>query len=176
MLLAFIMLFSIFSILGEIGDIGKGDFTTSTMLFHTLLLIPNYIYLLMPLAILIGVMLAMLGLVNYSEYAIIRTSGISLRTIMVILLTYGFIFSLITFIMGEFVAPVANDYAQIYKKTKMHEMVSTQLHTGIWSKDKDNSFVNIKNILPDSTIIGVTIFKYDDTFRLQKYLTADKGM
>jgi lipopolysaccharide export system permease protein len=175
MLLAFVMLFSIFNILGQIGDVGKGEFSTASMLFYTVLLIPNYMYLLMPLAILIGVMLAMLSLVNYSEYAIIRTSGVSLRTIMIILLSYGFTFSLITLTLGEFIAPIANNYAQIYKKTKMRETVSTQLHTGIWSKDGDHGFVNIKQIMPDSTIIGVNVLHYDDSLKLQEFLSADKG-
>ena len=175
MLLAFIMLFSIFSIIGEIGDVGKGEYTTVSMLLYTVLLIPNYMYLLMPLAILIGIMLSMLNLVNYSEYAIIRTSGISLRKIMFILLCYGFIFSLITLALGEFVAPISNNYAQVYKKSKLHQTVSTELHTGIWSKDGDDGFVNIKKIMPDSTILGISIFHYDDKLKLQEYLTADKG-
>lgn len=175
MLLAFVMLFSIFNILGQIGDVGKGDFTTGAMLIYTSLLIPNYVYLLMPLAILIGVMLAMLGLVNYSEYAIIRTSGVSLKKVMVILLSYGAIFTIITMLLGELVSPIANNYAQIYKKTKTHEMVSTQLRTGIWSKDGDNNFVNIKQIMPDSTILGVAILKYDNALRLQQYMTAPEG-
>ena len=55
------------------------------MLIYIIILMPNYVYLLMPLAILIGVMISMLSLVNYSEYAIIRTSGVSLRKIMIIL-------------------------------------------------------------------------------------------
>ena len=175
MLLAFVMLFSIFNILGQIGDVGKGDFTTFAMLVYTALLIPNYVYLLMPLAILIGVMLAMLGLVNYSEYAIIRTSGVSLRKIMIILLSYGLCFTIITIALGELVAPEANNYAQIYKKTKTHEMVSTQLHTGIWSKDGEDGFVNIKQIMPDSTIVGVNILLYNKQLQLQQYLFADKG-
>ena len=175
MLLAFLMLFSIFNIIGEIGNVGKGDFNTLSMLFYTLLSIPNYMYLLMPLAVLIGVMLAMLNLVNYSEYAIIRTSGISLRKIMIILLSYGFIFSLFTLTLGEFVAPAANNYAKVYKKTKMQEVLSTKLQTGIWTKDGENGFVNIKQIMPDSTIEGVNIFHYDDKLKLQEFLTADRG-
>lgn len=175
MLLAFTMLFAVFNVLGLIGQVGKGDFNVLSMLIYIVFLVPNYIYLLMPLAILIGVMLAMLSLVNYSEYAIIRTSGISLRKVMFILLSYGFIFALITFVLGELVAPVANNYAQIYKKTKTHEVVSTQLHSGIWSKDGEDTFVNIKQIMPDSTILGVNILKYDHKLRLQEYITAEEG-
>lgn len=174
-LAAFVLLFSIFSILGQIGDVGKGDFTTGAMLIYTVILIPNYVYLLMPLAILIGVMLSMLSLVNYSEYAIIRTSGISLRTIMLILLSFGATFSVITFALGELVAPEANHYAQVYKKIKTKEIIEAQLHSGVWSKDGNNGFVNIKQIMPDNTILGIKIFRYDENLKLQYFLSADQG-
>ena len=175
MLLAFVVLFFVFNVLSQIGEVGKADYTVSALLFYSILLIPSSIYLLMPLAILIGVMLAMLGLVNYSEYAVIRTSGVSLRRIMMILLSYGVLFTIITFICGELIAPVANDYAQIYKKTKTRALVSTQLHSGVWSKDGENNFVNIKQIMPDSTIAEVNILKYNNDLRLQRYITAASG-
>lgn len=175
MLLAFVMLFALFSILGQINDVGKGDFNTPAMLIYTALQIPNFLYLLMPLGILIGVMMSMLSLVNYSEFAIIRTSGVSLRKIMIILLSYGAMFSVITFALGELVAPEANNYAQVYKKMKTHEVVSAQLHSGIWSKDGENTFVNIKQIQPDSTILGVTILRYDEQLRLKQSLFANQG-
>lgn len=175
MLLAFIMLFSVFNILGEIGDVGKGNFTTSAMLFYTVLLIPNYIYLLMPLAVLIGVMLGMLSLVNYSEYAIIRTSGMSLKKITVILFSFGMIFSLFTFAFGELVGPQANHYAQVYKMQKLNQILSTNLRSGIWSKDGENTFVNIKQVMPDNTIVGVDIFNYDSELRLKYFKSADDG-
>jgi lipopolysaccharide export system permease protein len=174
-LLAFVVLFSIFNIIGQVGDIGKGEFNFFALLWYVILQVPNAIYLLLPLAILIGVILAMLTMVNYSEYAIIRTSGISLRKITVILLIYGACFSLITFIFGELVAPVANNYAQLYKKNKTHETISTQLHSGIWTKDGTNRFVNIKQILPDSTIIGINIVKYDKNLQIQDYTVAESG-
>lgn len=175
MLLAFVMLFTIFNILGQLGDVNKGSYTTSAMLFYTFLLIPSYVYLLMPLAVLIGVMLGMLSLVNYSEYAIIRTSGMSLKKVTIILFSFGFAFSFFTFIFGELVGPSANHYAQVYKMEKLKQIVSTNLHSGIWSKDGSNSFVNIKQVMPDDTIIGVNIFVYDDNLKLKYFKTADEG-
>jgi lipopolysaccharide export system permease protein len=175
MLLAFIMLFSIFNVLSQISDVGKGSFTASSMLVYTALLIPNYVYLLMPLAILIGVMLSMLSLVNYSEYAIIRTSGLSLRRITAILFSFGITFSVITFLIGEVVAPQSNHFAQVYKISKTKQVVSTQLRSGIWSKDGNNAFVNIKQVLPDNTIVGVNILRYGIGLNLQYYVQAEDG-
>ncbi|MCC2624643.1 MAG: lptG [Burkholderiales bacterium] len=175
MSLATIIIITMFNILGQLGDVGKGSFTTTAMLFYATLLIPNYIYLLMPLAVLIGVMCGMLSLVNYSEYAIIRTSGVSLKKITIILFGFGFAFSLITFSFGELLGPEANHYAQVYKMEKMKQIVSTNLHSGIWSKDGTNAFVNIKQVMPDNTIVGVNIFVYDDNLKLKYFKTADEG-
>ncbi len=174
-LLAFVMLFSIVNIISSLGDIGKGGFTVLAMLVYTIALIPNYLYLLMPLAVLIGVMLSMLSLVNYSEYAIIRTSGVSLKNIMWVLLSFGICFSILTFLVGEIIAPRTNHFAQVYKISKTNQIISSQLHSGIWSKDGENDFVNIKQVLPDNTILGIGIFHYDSNLNLLYYINADSG-
>lgn len=175
MALATVILITMFNILGQLGDVNKGSYTTMAMLFYTVLLIPNYIYMLMPLAVLIGVMSGMLSLVNYSEYAIIRTSGTSLKKLTAILFGFGLAFSLFTFLFGELIGPEANHYAQVYKMEKMKQIVSTNLHSGIWSKDGANSFVNIKQVMPDNTIVGINIFVYDDDLKLQYFKSAEEG-
>ena len=175
MLIAFIMLFSIFSVLGQMGDVGKGSFNSAALIVYTILVIPNYIYLLMPLAVLIGVMISMLSLVNYSEYAIIRTSGLSLKRITAILFSFGLMFSGFTFLFGEIIGPEANHYAQVYKIEKTKQIMSTNLNSGIWSKDGENNFVNIKQVMPDNTILDINIFKYDSSLRLQQLIHANGG-
>ena len=175
MLFAFVTIFSVFNILGELGDVGKGNFNTVAMMFYIIALIPNFTYLLMPLAVLIGVMLGLLSMVNHSEYAVIRTSGVSLRQITKMLLFFGAVFSIITIFLGEVAAPKANQFAKIYKISQTKQIMTTQLQSGVWSKDKNNSFVNIKQIMPDNTILGISIFKYNDKLNLDYYITANEG-
>ena len=172
---SFAVLYAIVNTISSISDVGKGDFNTFSLFVYTLALIPNMIYQLIPLSVLIGVMTAMLGLVNYSEYAIIRTSGISLKQITTVLLIFGICFSLITFFIGEIVAPSANTFAQDYKITKTKQVITTQLNSGIWSKDGNNNIVNIKQVMPDDTISGVSIFKYSDSLQLEKLITSSGG-
>ncbi|MBY0379080.1 MAG: LPS export ABC transporter permease LptG [Burkholderiales bacterium] len=175
-LVAFVMLFAIFTTLSELGNLGKGDFNMIAMLIYITAMLPNFTYLLLPLAVLIGVMLGMLGLVSYSEYAIIRTSGMSLRRITAILFVFGFGFTIITFLMGEVIAPQADHFAKTYKITKLKQLVSTNLNSGIWSKDGNNIFINIKQVMPDNTILGVNIYYYTKSLALQKYLFANEGI
>ncbi|MCE2706007.1 MAG: LPS export ABC transporter permease LptG [Proteobacteria bacterium] len=170
-----VMLFAVFTILGESSDIGKGNFTIFSMGVYITALMPSFAYLLMPLAVLIGVMLGMLSLVNYSEYAIIRTSGVSLKKITAILFIFGAFFSVLTFTLGELVAPNADHFAKVYKMTKLRQLVSTNLHSGIWSKDGYNTFINIKQVMPDNTILGVNIFYYNESLVLQQYISAIEG-
>ncbi len=174
-LFAFTMLFGIFTLLGELGNLGHGDFTISALLVYVFALVPNFAYLLMPLSVLIGVMIAMLGLVTYSEYAIIRTSGMSLRKITIILSTFGIFFTIITFSLGEIVSPYFDHFAKSYKMIKLKQVVSTNLQSGIWSRDNNNTFVNIKQVMPDDTILGVNIYYYNEVLELVKYINANEG-
>lgn len=174
-LLMLITLFLFFTIIEAASDIGKGQFDVVSMFIFVIATVPNYIYLFIPLAVLIGVMLSMLSLVNYSEYAIIRTSGVSLKQIAIILFYFGFAVSIITFVIGEIVAPKANHFAQVYKKLKINEVISTQLQSGIWSKDGENSFVNIEKVMPDNTLFGINIFNFNSDSKLQYSLNAETG-
>ena len=172
---AFAVLYAVVNSISSVSDIGKGDFNTFSLFIYTLALLPNMIYQLIPLSVLIGVMTAMLGLVNYSEYAIIRTSGVSLKKITIILLIFGVFFSIVTFVVGELIAPSANTFASEYKLVKTKQVVTTQLNSGIWSKDGNNNIVNIKQVMPDNTISDISIFNYNESLELERLITSPSG-
>lgn len=174
-LLAFIFIFAIFTLLGDANNIGTNDFTLQAIIFYLIMLLPSFAYMLLPLAILIGSMLSLLSLVNYSEYAIIRTSGVSLKKILIILIILGITSSIFTLILGEFIVPYANQYAKTYKMQKLHQKFSTSLPSGIWSKDGNNTYVNIKQILPNLTINDIYSYYYNNTSKLEKIIYAKTG-
>jgi lipopolysaccharide export system permease protein len=171
---AVLLIIMIVNIIGEINSLSS-QYTFTAILIYSVLLLPKYIYMLMPLIILIGVLVGMSSLVNYSEYAIIRTAGISLKYIVLLLLCYGLIFSLLMFTFSEIIVPISSSYAQTYKNIKTHQMISSHLSSGIWSKDGQNTFINIKLILPNFNIRGVSILNYDKNWQLVHYITAESG-
>lgn len=177
LLFAFSMIYTIINAISEISSVGKGSYTTLSMFIYLGALLPTYIYLLVPLAVLIGVMTGMLGLVKTSEYAIMRTSGISLADITKVLAIFGVIFTIITFLVGEVIAPTSSHFAKVYKMNKMNEQVSTELSSGVWSKDGEHNIINIKQIDQNNsnTIKGIQIFAYDDKQQLKKYIIAESG-
>lgn len=177
LLFAFAIIYTVVQAIQELNTVGKGSYTTLAMFIYLGALLPSYIYLLIPLSVLIGVMTTMLGLVKNSEYAIMRTSGISLRDITKILSVFGIIFALITFMVGEVIAPESSHFAKIYKLNKTEERVSMDLSSGIWSKDGEQTIVNVKNINANNNeeIQGIQIFSYDDNLVLEERITAESA-
>jgi lipopolysaccharide export system permease protein len=53
-------------------------------------------------------------------------------------------------------------------------MVAQEFRSGLWLKD-DQSFVNVREILPDTTLLGVKIFQYDSGYHLKAVSYSDRG-
>ncbi len=174
-LCAFVGLFAIFMAIGELSSVGHGDFNTLSLFIYIIALLPSFTYLLIPLAVLIGVVLTILNLVHHSEYTIIRTSGVSLKFIALILLLFGFTFGTLSFFVGEILAPRTDNFAKIYKLKKLNQIITADLSSGVWTKDGAYTFVNIKHILPNDTIGDIYIFYYSNELKLLKSIHALDG-
>lgn len=173
-LAALVGLLAFFDVVKEVSNLGHGNYTFSTMLGYVALQMPGHAYELMPLAVLIGGMVAMSLLAAHSEYTVVRTSGISLRQIGGILVTFGLIFGLVTFVLGEFVAPATEKTANQLKLNATRSMVAREFRSGIWVKD-DHHFINVREMLPDATLRGIRIYAYDDNAKLLQTRFADQG-
>lgn len=177
LLFAFAIIYSVIQAIQELGDVGKGSYTTGAMFVYLGALLPSYIYLLIPLSVLIGVMTTTLGLVKNSEYAIMRTSGVSLKTITKVLAVFGIIFAVITFLLGEVIAPEASQFAKVYKLNHTNEIISMDLSSGIWSKDSESNIINIRQVAPnnDQIVESIQIFDYDSKQKLQRYIVSPQA-
>jgi lipopolysaccharide export system permease protein len=173
-LAALVGLLAFFDVVKEVPKLGNGSYNFGSMLGYVGLQMPGHAYELMPLAVLIGGMVAMSLLAAHSEYTVVRTSGISLRQIGGILVSFGLIFAIITLFLGEFVAPATEKAANQLKLNATRSMVAREFRSGIWVKD-DHHFINVREMLPDATLRGIRIYAYDDHARLIHTRFADQG-
>ncbi|WP_028536341.1 LPS export ABC transporter permease LptG [Paludibacterium yongneupense] len=173
-LLALLGLYGFFDVIQEVPQLGQGSYNMSTMISYIALLIPGHAYELMPLAVLIGAMVAMTQLVTSSEYTIIRTSGITLAQIAGTLFAFGLAFAVLTVGLGEFGAPYAQQEAERIKLQSTRSMVAQEFRSGIWVKDNAN-FINVHEMLPDTTLLGIRIYSYDSDYRLVRTRLAQRG-
>jgi lipopolysaccharide export system permease protein len=174
---ALVSLFAFFALIHELGDVGRGNYTLSTALFYVTLQLPSLMYELFPVAALIGTLFALAQLVSNSEYTVMRASGASLLQVVWALVRVGIPLAIATFLAGEFVAPPAERLAQQIRGPAMGDaprIVARQFQSGFWFK-QDATFVNIRSVLNDMTLIGVRIYEFDKDLRLKSMRVAETG-
>ncbi len=171
---ALLMLFAFLDMIRELGDLGKGNYRLYHVMAYVLLSLPGHVYELFPIAALIGTLFALAHLVANSEYTVMRVSGVSIPRMALTLVEVGLLFSAVTFVIGEFVAPPAELAAQRLRANAITGVIAQEFRSGLWIKD-ERSFVNIAQVLPNSVLQEVKIFEFDAEHRLRRISLAQRG-
>lgn len=170
-----LMLFAFFDLLGELSDLGKGRYNLAYVMLYVLLTVPTRIYELFPVAVLIGTIFALVQMAANSELTIYRSSGASLKQMVRALLKIGLPLMVISLVCGEFIAPPSMRLAQELRLKALNSQVSfREFRSGVWVKDEHN-FVNVKNVLPDTTLQNISIYEFDDNFALSAITEAQRA-
>ena len=184
--LGFLALFFFFDVVDELQYLGKNTLlpaaanaATSTAtnaaalaidayqikhaLLYVGLLVPNHLYELLPISVLIGTIFVMARLAQSSEYTILRTSGLDPWRALSLLLGLGVFFVVISFAVGDYIAPASERAAQLLKARYQGNITVGQ--TGAWLKEKqvDNTYVvNVKTLSSKSEMQNIRIFEFND--------------
>ncbi|HJW04136.1 MAG TPA: LPS export ABC transporter permease LptG [Azospira sp.] len=174
-LAAFLALFGFFDLINELQSIGKGSYGLQHALLYVLLTLPGRVYELMPIAVLIGALFSLSTLARHSEITVLRAAGLSTRDLLLTLFRVAGLFALLTFLIGEFVAPPAERVAQQLRLRAQGGVVAaSDFRTGLWVKD-EHSFVNVQTVSPEARLKGVRIYEFDDQRQLKSVSDAEEG-
>lgn len=165
LLAALLALFALFDLIRELGDLGKGTYSLATALAYVTLSQPAHVVVIFPLAALMGTLFAISRLSTQSELAVMRSSGLSLTRLSLFAVVIGLAFSAITYAFGEFVAPLAEETAKRLRVSATSAVAGREFHTGYWVRD-GRAFVNIETVTPESELLNMRIFDFDDGYRL----------
>lgn len=174
-LAALLMLFAFFDLIREVGDLGRGGYSLPKVLGFVLLSMPGHVYELLPIAALIGTLFALSQLVANSEFTVMRTSGVSVGRVALTLAQTGLVLVCITLLFGELVAPASERAAQQLKLTATSSLVAQEFRSGLWVKD-GHSFINVREMLPDTTLLDIRIYDFDQNHRLLSLSEAKRGV
>ena len=166
----FLALFFFFDLVDELQYLGRNNGLSSAAdvyqirhaLLYVVLLIPNHLYELLPISVLIGTIFVMARLAQSSEYTILRTSGLGPWRALKLLLALGAFFVVLSFVVGDYVAPASERLAQLLKGRYQDRITVGQ--TGAWLKEKQSNasyVVNVKALTPDNAMQGVQIFEFN---------------
>jgi lipopolysaccharide export system permease protein len=172
--IAFVTLYAFFDVINELGYVGTGGYRLPQAFLFVGLSLPGHVYELFPIAVLVGTLAALSTLAANSEYTVMRASGFSPAQAGGTLVRVGLVLVLLVLVFGEVVAPQAERTAQRLRLERLGAPVASELRTGLWVKS-DTQFVNIGEVLPNSTLKGIRIFDFDRDFRLLSISRAETG-
>ena len=173
-LVGFLALFAFFDLIHELGDLGNGEYHLKQIFLYVLLSSPAHAYELFPIVVLIGTLYVLAHLASNSEFTVMRGSGFSPRRAALTLAKIGIAFVVATFVIGEWIAPHAEEAAQKLRLRAMSSLIGEDLSSGLWFKD-EGSFINVREARQANSLEGVRIYEFDSAYRLSSVIAAKRA-
>ncbi len=173
---------AITALVGELADVGEGDYGFAQTLIYTVYTLPRRAYTLFPTAAVIGALLGLGTLAASSELTALRAIGLSRIRIsaaaagVILLLTLGMV------VVAETVGPAGEQHAQTLAMEAKSADVAHSRWSGLWAREGD-TFLNARqgNVIgrgADTTIelSGVTLYEFDAEGRLGSIAVAARAL
>lgn len=181
--LAFAALAFFIDFVEESQDLGKNSYTVLDALWTCLLMQVRHIYDLMPIALLIGGILALSRMAQTSEFTILRTGGLGPWRALQLLAGLGLMAALLVAGIGNWAVPLAEQVL-----TQQHARFSNQQQLtlgrgGTWLREKrevpnmgtHTITVNVGSALSEGEFGLVRIFEFDARGQLTRRLSASSA-
>ena len=180
------ILFSIFAVLGVliivvglldlVDELKKvnDSYPVSLAFLYVILNVPQNIYEVLPIATLMGSLIGLSKLSSTSELNAAKSSGLSFAKIIVIALKSGLVIVVLTFLIGEFIAPKGQQLANNIKNLGESTRLSMENTDGIWVKS-NNSFIHIAKVYPNKIVQEISLYRFNEKQQLLESVYAEEG-
>jgi lipopolysaccharide export system permease protein len=178
--LAFLSLSYFIDFVDELADVGTAGYTSVHAALYSLLLVPGHFYEIAPIAVLIGAIYTLSRMAQSSEFTILRTGGLGPARALSLLASLGLMFGVLTYLVGDYVAPLSERQASL---VKAHYKGGMRLgRSGAWLKDHastpegERSYsVNVASANAKAVLQDIRIFEFDADGRLLRRIAAASG-
>ena len=170
-LLVLLALSGLYLFITQQDDIGVGAYTAEDALLFVALSLPQYAFDMLPIAALIGALLALGNLARSMELIVVRAAGVSTFRIGLWVVGGGLILMLLTAALGELIAPPMERYAQQMRTFEKFREYSMGGNRGAWAKDGD-TIISVRQQSADNRYGGVYVFHFDQQRRLRSVARA----
>lgn len=178
--LAILLLILALNFFGELRG-AEGDYQALDAVWFVLLSVPSAAYRVFPIAAVIGALLGVGALAATNQLVALRTAGVSRLRVAVAASLGGLLLLLPVVLMGEFLAPAAEQQARAFRLAQKAGRVNLGGVGGFWLRD-GSDIVNIRraSLLADRAQQSVSyadlqIYRFNDSGRLEAVLSADSA-
>lgn len=170
-----IVLYELFAFAGETNQIGRADYTVLAAMQYSLLRIPQHIYELFPISMLLGSMLGLGWLANHNELVIIRMAGVSLLRIVGSIMKTAIMLMVIAMVIGEGIAPPLHQYASDQRIKALHGQINMNTDYGLWARDGD-TYINVNSVDKDGRLNGITLYQFSKNNFIERQIQASQAV
>lgn len=174
---AFLSLFFFIDFVDELDSAGRRGYAAWQAALTSLFALPRHFYELFPITVLIGSIYALSRMAQSSEFTILRTGGLGPGRALTLLAALGVVFSAITFVVGDYVAPWA-ERLRAMQRFELRGGVDFGV-AGAWMKDhRDtpqgprNYSISVASASSRGELRSVRIFEFDSDGRLLTRMAA----
>lgn len=153
-LFALCALHLVFAFRGQADDINN-DYTALKALSYVILLLPQSVSILLPIAALLGVLLGIGGMASSNELTVLRAAGVRPARIAWSLVVAGLGLSICGAIVHDQIAPRLAE--QAYELRSTARAGGAQLNGQVWLRH-NNQFIYIRSLPASTELVGVQIY------------------
>jgi lipopolysaccharide export system permease protein len=151
----------------------EGNYGALQVFFYTAMRLPWRFYQYAPVSVLIGALVGLGAMASNNELTVMRTAGRSLARILWGAMKPLVFVIVITMAVGEYAAPVTEQYAKSWR-AELQQEGGVADRGGGWQREGD-SFYRFGSIRTDNTLIDITRYRYDGK-RLISATHADRAV
>ena len=148
------------SFIGELGDIGTGNYGVWQAMQYVFFEMPHQLYTLFPMAGLVGSLLALGQLALSSELVVIRASGVSIGQIIASVMKAAILMMIVALVVGETFGPSGMHAAVNSKTLAMNSGQAINTSQGMWLRNGD-TYINIQKIDPNKQMLGISRYTFN---------------
>ncbi len=144
--------------IGQQDDIGQGNYEVGDAFLFTFLTLPQQAYELLPIGALIGAILGLGAMSRDSELTVLRSSGVSVARIAGSAALAGVVIAATMWVLGEYFAPPADQYARQHKMFRQFSQVDMAGGRSAWVR-QGQWLINVSAQTADNLFGGVHVYR-----------------
>jgi len=167
-------LLSLLEFVEQLGSVGQGHYRLIDALLYVVLTVPSRLLQVMPVATMLGCLLALGRLARYSELTSLRALGISEGRIVRPLFALAVPIIGAAFLMAQFVIPPAQQLAQSRRLAALSSPETRGSGDGFWAHG-NRQYLNIRKFEYGKVPRNISIYAFAEDGSLTSFIHADRA-
>ncbi|MGD9842879.1 MAG: LPS export ABC transporter permease LptG [Steroidobacteraceae bacterium] len=167
-------LIGLYLFLSQTEELGVGRYGVFDALVVVACRLPQQAFTLLPIAGLMGALLALGNMARSSELVVMRGAGVSVFRLAGWVAMAGAVLTVLAWGIGDYLAPPAEQFASRYKTLAKTNQYLAGGGQALWAKDGD-VFVSVQKQGGTAELGSLHVVRFDDQHRLQSVARADSA-